>query len=198
MRGNTWKSADDRDRQVRLLRYIARRLSQPATFVLFHIDGDRPWSQHEDCENIRKFHRLILDRLPQVAVAGRAHTAALRDTSPVAPPQPKLAHLLLLCPFYSIEAWLYQNFPAATALCQDAHGYAHRQCWEAWHAQPAVIEELSQPKLVCCLAAKYNLVLASRQFPAEQLYYRDQSFTKSVNRLMNCEALCAALAQTTC
>ena len=44
MRGSIWKT-DGRNpveyaRRVRLLRYVARRLLQDDTFVLFHVDGD--------------------------------------------------------------------------------------------------------------------------------------------------------------
>jgi hypothetical protein len=95
MRGNVWKTDGrnpvEHERRVRLLRYMVRKLSQPDTFVLFHIDGDRPWSERHTSENVAKFERLGRTRLPQAADHGRAHrlqgkaarevTEALRSTS---------------------------------------------------------------------------------------------------------------------
>jgi hypothetical protein len=62
MRGNVWKSGSknpiERERQIRLLRYIGTNLSLPNIFVLFHIDGDRPWGERGSSENVAKFERL--------------------------------------------------------------------------------------------------------------------------------------------
>jgi len=85
MRGNIWKTdgknPQEHDRRVRLLRYIARRLSQQNTFVLFHIDGDRIWSERHASENVAKFERLIRSALPQVfdrGSSGRLRCARAR------------------------------------------------------------------------------------------------------------------------
>lgn len=76
MRGNVWKTdgknPQEYERRVRLLRYIVRQLSLPDTFVLFHIDGDRPWSERHTSENVEKFERLLRARLPLVAPAQTA------------------------------------------------------------------------------------------------------------------------------
>lgn len=110
MRGNVWKTDGknpvEHERCVRLRRYIARRLSLPDTFVLFHVDGDRAWNKRHQSENIPKFERLVRARLPQVAERGRANNpranAGVRaQTDP--PPVMHLENLILICPFRSLE-----------------------------------------------------------------------------------------------
>ncbi|XYH92300.1 hypothetical protein ACMHYB_31015 [Sorangium sp. So ce1128] len=82
MRGNVWKTDGknprEHDRRIRLLRYIARKLSMPDTFVVFHIDGDRPWAERDTSENIAKFDRRVLTQLPQVVERARANVSRAR------------------------------------------------------------------------------------------------------------------------
>jgi hypothetical protein len=203
MRGNVWKTdgknPQDHDRRVRLLRYIARRLSQQNTFVLFHIDGDRIWSERRTSENVAKFERLIRNALPQVFDRGRANNprtkaSAQANTDPL--PMLQMEHLILLCPFRSIEAWLYQNLRAAIEICRREHKEAHVTELEVWEERREGLDELPAPEEALCLGKAFNLELATSGFPAGRANDVKKSFTESVDRLRNCEALVHALDGT--
>lgn len=203
MRGNVWKTDGknplEYERRVRLLRYIVRQLSLPDTFVLFHIDGDRPWSEHHTSENVEKFERLVRARLPQVVDRGRANSPkakarALADAEPS--PSMRLEHLILICPFRSIEAWLYQNVTIAVDICGREHQGAHCTELQTWEVHREEFDELSAPEKSICLAKAFNLELATRGFPAQTAYDVKKSFAESVDRLSSCEALRRALELT--
>jgi hypothetical protein len=203
MRGNVWKTdgknPQEYDRRVRLFRYIARQLSLPGTFVLFHIDGDRPWNERHTSENLEKFERLVRARLPQVVDRGRVNSAkakthALADAEP--PPTMRLEHLILICPFRSIEAWLYQNMAVALDICHREHQGAHSAELQAWEERREEIDELRAPEKSICLSKGFNLELATRGFPAQAAYDVRKSFAASVDRLSGCEALRSALELT--
>lgn len=203
MRGNVWKTdgkdPQEYERRVRLLRYIARRLSQRNTFVLFHIDGDRIWSERHTSENVAKFERLIRSALPQVFDRGRANSSRTNAGAQVnLDPLPalQLEHLILLCPFWSIEAWLYQNLRTAIEICRREHKEAHVTELEAWEKQRGELDELPAPEEALCLGKAFNLELAMSAFPASKVNDVKKSFTESVDRLRNCEALVHALEGT--
>ena len=202
MRGNVWKTdgtnPQEHERRVRLLKYIARKLSLPDTFVLFHIDGDRIWAERHTSENTAKFERLVRSKLLQVADRGRANgpRAKVRAQTSADPPPPRLEHLLLICPFRSIEAWLYQNLRAAIDICGREHRGAHVTELQTWEGQRGELDELPAPEKVVCLRKAFNLELAGRGFPAREVYEVKKSFTESVDRLRNCGALSRALELT--
>lgn len=205
MRGNVWKTDGknplEYERRVRLLKYIARQLSLPDTFVLFHIDGDRPWSERHTSENVEKFDRLVRARLPQVVDRGRANSAKARsrarpDSEAPPPPAMRLEHLILICPFRSIEAWLYQNVAMAVDICRREHRGAHTAELQAWNGRREEIDELPAPETSICLAKGFNLELATKGFPAQAAFDVKKSFAESVDRLSACEALCRALERT--
>ncbi len=203
MRGNVWKTDGknprEHDKRVRLLRYIARHLSQKDTFVVFHIDGDRPWSRRAESENVAKFELRVRSLLPQVAANGRTSTQKARRAAGVeTPPQPALhlEHLLLLCPFRSIEAWLYQNVRRAIEICQREHRGQHVEALAAWETKREELDELEHPDREVCLGKSYNLALAFPGFPVQDVYDVGKSFTDSVEHMKKCTALRAALAST--
>jgi hypothetical protein len=207
MRGSYWKdkgknperrTPEERERRVRLLRYIARRLSQSETFVLFHVDGDRTWKDRHTSENAAEFDRLVRVALPQVAERGRANgpKARTRSASEVPPPPMHVDRLLLLCPFRSIEAWLYQNVRAAVDICRREHRGAHVATLQAWEERREEIDELPAPEKTVCLKKDFNLELATNGFPAREAYRVRKSFTESVDRLLGCDALARALEST--
>ncbi|AUX43751.1 hypothetical protein SOCE26_052060 [Sorangium cellulosum] len=204
MRGNVWKTDGrnpvDHERRVRLLRYIARKLLLPDTFVVFHIDGDRPWSERSTSENLAKFDRRVLTVLPQVVERGHANAPRTRRKGKGGdePPAPvlQLGHLLLVCPFRSIEAWLYQNVRRASEICRREHAGRHVGDIEAWEGKREELDELPAPDDVLCLKKAYNLELASHGFPTQLAYDARKSFAESVDRLSQCGALRAALERT--
>jgi len=202
MRGNIWKTdgknPQEHERRVRLLRYLARKLSLPDTFVLFHIDGDRTWSERHTSENTAKFERLVRAALPLVVDRGRANRpkAKAGAEANTDPPPLRLEHLLLICPFRSIEAWLYQNLRAAIDICDREHRGSHVIELQAWEERRAELDELPAPEKAVCLGKAFNLELATRGFPAREADEVKKSFTESMDRLRGCTELCHALERT--
>ncbi|WP_434048622.1 MULTISPECIES: hypothetical protein [Sorangium] len=204
MRGNVWKADGrnpiERERRLRLLRYIARKLLLPDTFVIFHIDGDRPWAARATSENLAKFDRQVLTQLPHVVERGRVHSprTRLRAKGGDEPPAPVLPseHLVLVCPFRSIEAWLYQNVRRASEICRREHGGRHVGDIEAWEGKREELDELPAPDQAFCLKKAYNRELASHGFPVQIAYDVRKSFAESVDRMGRCGALRTALERT--
>jgi len=102
----------------------------------------------------------------------------------------------LICPFRSIEAWLYQNLRAATEICNREHQGAHVTKLQSWEQRRAELDELSAPEEELCLGKVFNLELATSRFPASEAYEVKKSFAESVDRLRGCAALCRALELT--
>ncbi|ATB44272.1 hypothetical protein CYFUS_009759 [Cystobacter fuscus] len=188
MHANLWKSnnpLDERNRRL-LIRSIITELLKPHGFVLYHIDGDKPWSRHESSENVREF----LTRMRSPIEAGvRSQLPAEVET--------RMKRLRLLVPFYSIEAWLYQHTREAWQLCaEEGCGRCHTQLGD-WEKNRASLDEVTQPKeTTLCLKDKHNARLASSGFPARQVYEAEASFTGAVDGLLECDELTAALERT--
>jgi hypothetical protein len=198
MPGNVWKTDGRdpvaRDNRLRLLRYLARRLSQPDTYVFFHVDGDTRWQDQATSENVAKFADFAQVALPQVAGLARASVSRARGREPAPEPPPlHLDRLLLVCPFRSIEAWLFQNVRTAVEICRREHAGAHVEALQAWEGKRAQLDEEPAPELSTCLRKKWNLELATRGFPAQEAYDVEKSFFATVERLVACDSLTAAL-----
>ena len=188
MHANLWKSnnpLDERNRRL-LIRGIITELLKPHGFVLYHIDGDEPWSRHESSENVREF----LARVRSPIEAGvRSQLPAEVET--------RMKRLRLLVPFYSIEAWLYQHTREARRLCaEEGCGRCHSQL-AGWEKNRASLDEVTQPKkTTLCFEDKYNAWLASSGFPAGEVFDAKASFARAVDDLLECEELTAALERT--
>jgi hypothetical protein len=102
----------------------------------------------------------------------------------------------LLCPFRSIEAWLYQNVDRAMLICRRQHRGDHVHALAAWKANRGDLDELPRPEHEVCLRKEHNLELASHGFPAAVVYDLGKSFTQSVDRMKQCAALGSALVRT--
>ena len=204
MRGNRWKSTKPSDHAniVLLGRAIAAKLleqdeaGQPGFgFVLFHVDGDRPWSERDESENVEKFGAFVVQYVEQsldAALRRQKVAAADIDRERAA----ALSRLRRLTPFYSIEAWLYQNTAEARRLCEDSCG-RHLERIADWEADRGLLDEIEKPKDELCLqAAHNNYCLATAQFPAEEALRVDKSYAASVMHLLDCADLCAALERT--
>ena len=181
--GSLWKSAAPRDRAKRidLVRSIATKLREGNTsFVVFHIDGDRPWAEAKDSENVAKF-QLFREEIRRLLPPGGDH---------------ELRRLLLFAPFYSIEAWLYQHVDRARALCEQYHRGEHLVAIEAWRGARGGLDELWKPKERHCLRGDHNLALAGPGFPAREILAVDKSFAATVRRWQLVGEFAAALALT--
>jgi hypothetical protein len=183
-RGNGWQSLRERQKRVDLSQYIQSQLrrSDAEGFVILHMDGDRPYQQSQhgtDSANQRVFTELLVPGL----------RLALQDRPEL------LERILLIVPFYSIEAWLYQN--TSEALRLYAQHYRTHQAdiaqFQQWRQQPELLDEVNQPKGAVSIADRFNLELASRSFPAQRVFDVRKSFYQSVERLRACQPLCRAL-----
>jgi hypothetical protein len=63
-----WRTRSPNDQQAKraLIRYLARKISEPRGFVIFHYDGDEAWSQRTskaqdafDCEVRRRVEQVL-------------------------------------------------------------------------------------------------------------------------------------------
>ena len=187
MRGNMWQAHTSRDARILLQRYMERQLKRTDVegFVIVHVDGDRPYQQSKsgtESHNQARFERDILSKL-RISLQNRPEL---------------LERVVLMVPFYSIEAWLYQNSKEALQLYAQ-HYATHTndiERFRAWQQDPAVLDEIEQPKKTVSIADRFNRELASQQFPAQRVYEVEKSFHKSVERLRACRPLVAALEAT--
>lgn len=192
---NAWKSERPAERRKRidLARAIARHLlaPEPPGVVVLHFDGDRVWSARETSENLEKFARLLL---PDVR-------RALRQLAPQLEEEALDGHLdalLPMVPFYSVEAWLYQNLDELERIGREDPEIARVAPLAQWRAEPGLLEEIPQIKAAFApLRDQHNERLATRAWPAAEVYGRGRSFTAFVDGGLHCARLLAAL-QATC
>lgn len=196
-RANRWKSKNPRDHALRadLLQELATKVLEDDVpgYVLFHIDGDRPWSKHESSENIQKFDAFVQLLGPTVegALKQRGLPAGEADV------QARLRRICRMTPFYSIEAWLYQNTNRVRELCQQRCG-KHLELIDGWERDRLLLDEIVKPKKQLCIGSNANHELAeglTHQL-AEDLYLLGQSFHATVERLQTCPGLRDALRAT--
>jgi hypothetical protein len=191
-RGNLWKSTNPKHRReiVALRRALATKLTEdPRGFVLFHIDGDRRWSEGPGCENRAQFEEVIAAKVRErIAETKSQWTKDELDRC--------MKRLVLLVPFYSVEAWVYQNIKHARALCSRHHGGQHAQQFDAWERDRAALDEIVKPKEAGCLRSKYNRDLAENEFPHKKAYDAGTSFHAAVEALGRCEDLRDAVRAT--
>lgn len=197
MHGEAWKSEHQRhhEARVRLQRYIARRLCESQTFVVFHVDGDTPWEQRQQSENHRKFDWFVI-KIKQSAEAGQRRVQASRrapsqDVKPNA--EPDLDNFIRLMPFYTLEAWLYQNLQGIVDICRKQHDGKHVDAAREWENRRHEMDEIVKPADHFCVAKMHNHELANRGFPAQKAYDVQKSFFENVERMKTCSKLVAAL-----
>jgi len=96
-------------------------------------------------------------------------------------------------PYYTIEAWLYQNTDVAIRLCQEKYQGQDVQKFLHWQSNRVQLDEEVE-ELHVCLGKKHNLELASSGYPARAVYEAKGSFYAAVEALGACSDLRAALA----
>jgi len=185
MHGNIWQSNNPLDEPARrlLIRSIITELLKPDGFVLYHIDGDVPWSRHESSANVREFRSRMF---PPIEAGVRSRVPAEAEK--------RMKRLRLLVPFYSVEAWLYQNTREARRLCEDEGcGQCHTRLAD-WEKNRTSLDDVTQPKkTTLCFRDKYNARLASSGFPTEEVFSVQASFARAVDGLLECDELTVAL-----
>lgn len=156
-----------------------------------HFDGDVPWSRRDEHETTNRFadeKQRVKER-----VRHAAHVLGCEDEA--AWVEARMNKLILMVPYYSIEAWLFQNFRVLRGLV-GAEGTADDcQRLEEWEAAPSVLEEIRKVKEELSFGSRHNLDL-SQSFPAALVDAVGKSFTAFVNSLRGHEALREALAAT--
>lgn len=193
--GNRWQSTrrEDQAKIVDLRRTIATRMLErdPPGFVAFHVDGDRPWSDRASAHNPQRFDDLI--RAPVAALIREMLTAQNR----LEELEGRLRHLVLLVPYYEIEAWLYQNIEEVRVRCCGKA--EHREHIDRWEADRASLDEEIRPKkeALPCLADQHNEALA-KAFDADVVLAAGASYDAAVTHLLeHAPELLAALQHTT-
>lgn len=186
---NQWKSGMKHRDYVTLLQTIATKLGEQSGFVFFHVDGDCVWSERGSSENLEKFESLLIRKVEEALLDGGARK------KPRSRPEVEglLARLRLIMPFYSVEAWLYQNIEVAIALCHAHHGGKDADRFARWKERRHELDELERPKDTLCLQDRHNKELAERAYPAPAVYEAGASFAAAVDSLRACDALCQAL-----
>lgn len=198
LHGQRWRSTHPRDRQAKidLARYLADRLLAREGVVVFHIDGDCPWSARPSA-SLAAFERFLEREVQPLLQArpaqeGRSTRVPRLEAVDLASVRGKL---VLLVPYYSIEAWLYQNTAEVTALCEQLHAGRHHEQSRGW---PALEEILKLKKDDgCCLKDQHNAALAGATFPARALYAAGGSFTETVKRFRACAPLLEHMSAST-
>jgi hypothetical protein len=187
---NSYKSTHKRDhhKQIDLAAAIAtwllRNDRQP--FAVVHVDGDRRWSErgaedHTVCPNREIFERTIVRRVREL-LHRQGHPE-------------RLERLLYAIPFWSTEAWTFQNSAELERLCAK-HGQRHHadaELLRRWRENPAMLDEEEYPKdRACTIGDRYNFELA-QSLPGRKLRDLGLSFSASVDGLERCTPLIETL-----
>jgi hypothetical protein len=189
---NGWESRKRHHERVTLVRSIATKICEANGFVFFHFDGDQAWSRRSSATRPGRFDRLIMDKVRILLLQGDQRRAPM----PAGEVEERLGRLRALVPFYSIEAWLYQNTKVAIRLCHEHHGGRDVDTFKRWQGQPHEIDELEKPKDVVCLADKHNRELATTAYPIQAACAAGTSLANVVHSLRQCGPLLTALAAT--
>lgn len=185
--GSGWKQKRPSAEFITTLRTIATKLGRSDGFVFFHFDGDRTWSNRGTSENIAKWQTHVIDRLREQLI---------RASIPANDIDHRLSRLFRIVPFYSIEAWLYQNTAVAIRICREQYQGRDIDKFERWKQDRTLLDEVDQTKEMTCLKGNHNLECARQGFPAAEVHAAGRSYTETVDRLKECEPLKAALSAT--
>lgn len=190
-RANMWRSTNPKDRPkvASLVRTIATKVAEERGMVLFHIDGDCAWSQRSASLNPRQFEKCIVNKVRALLVSKRS------DWTPDEIDR-RMSRLCLLTPYYSIEAWVYQNTRHAIRLCQEHYKGADVERFTEWQDRRELVDEVEQIKEAVCLKSMHNLELARSAFPHRDAYQAGTSFAAAVDALRACPGLQEDLART--
>lgn len=161
MSGNRWTQKRPRDKGLSFrIREFKRAISQyligENCFILWHFDGDMEWSSSKDgekCKTLQQF-KIFIESIPK-----NEKNKRITDE-----------HFLMLIPFYSIEAWLYQNRKVLKTISKTE---------DILSVPPEKLDEIKKVKEEFTIKAKYNLEL-SRQFPFSDVFKLNKSFTSSI------------------
>lgn len=176
-RANLWKSKHSGAYKARvdLARRIANHLAgNDFALVVYHFDGDRTWGDRDSSENARRFSEI------ETAVV-QLLQGALPD------PEAACSTRLIRCvPYYSIEAWLFQNTEEAATELSRRGRTAELARLQEWASDRAALDEVMAPKKQLSLGNTHNLALACRRYPAQEVHDARKSFFEFVQALRGC------------
>jgi len=212
MHGNQWRSRNPKDiglreRIVLFGRFIAGKLLEglirpdveAPSFVFFHFDGDHAWQERHLTKDdiVADFEDFIRRRvIPAIDRALHKQREAGIEVEVDAGRKAALLRLRRLTPFYSIEAWLFQNTAEARRLCSLTCG-KHMGELQMWEADRGKLDELEKPKYALpCIETDDHLALASSSFPTREVYVARKSYAAAVDNLRRCRDLRSALVRT--
>lgn len=189
-KANLWRSKQNHDQQavITLRQYIATNLLiSDCSFVYFHYDGDVAWSGRDD--GVAKPAPEVFDERmrTQVFMLLQSHGGAQAECA--------LRRLVEVVPYYSVEAWAYQNTQVAREICLAKYGCVDGGRLSQLEADRGWIDEVEKPKDEFALGGAHNLELVeSTKFPASRARDAGKSFASFVRsqrdntRLMECLA----------
>ncbi|WP_224244072.1 hypothetical protein [Hyalangium gracile] len=203
LHANVWKSTKlrDRNKQVELVRTLATQLLLENGWAFFHFDGDRTWKDRDSSENVTKFKEQVWVKVRQLIQSKleewekkegrRPESAALEARA-----TQRMERLKQTVPYYSIEAWLFQNTTEAIRLCETHYSRRDVEQFRKWELDRQALDEVVKPKESVCLGAKHNLALATQGFPAREVRSAGKSFAAVVQALSQDAEFCEALKRT--
>lgn len=198
-RANMWQSKRPHPDLVDLRREIARKVLEDEVpgYVLFHFDGDRPWSERQASTTAEKFQQFIGGLRPLIEQNLRDR-GLLGDGDDVdVAVNDRLERIREVVPYYSIESWLYQNTARLGELCRAGCG-KHLDLIEQWQADRTLLDEVRKPKDRICIGSTRNRDLAEgiKRRIAKEIQGAQRSFHATVERLQSCPGLREALRAT--
>lgn len=188
MAGNLWREGKPHRRLVEFWRTIVEQLESDKV-VVFHVDGDVPWSRRETSANVRDVNEIARRRLRSVMEDMEDRPRTPEEIAA------RMALFVPIHPFREIEAWLFHNITVLRRQC-TRRSIPVPDCAEAWAVAPELLDEAEQPKKLMPFKAEHNRDLAEDAFPADRVYELGSSFYEAVEALGRCEPLRAALART--
>ena len=159
-----WKERSARGEAARraLVRDLVTRFSE-GTFVVFHYDGDVPWS---DAPTTSKHDVEVAALFEEVR----------RNIRTEAGSEP-----LPFVPHYSIEAWLYLHEKVVAKLVFDKKAAQATEPWMTANRRPETgFDHVFKPKDACPLGDAFNDELA-RSYPVPRCMEQSPSLRRTVD-----------------
>ncbi|MFO0561190.1 MAG: hypothetical protein U0269_24445 [Polyangiales bacterium] len=203
LRGNRWREQPPSapiDEGLRLLiNRIASHLESSRRFCSFHYDGDAAWRSRESSTADRTFDEVIVQTLRR-RLGQRRVADNLTDEQRAQRIEAALARLLPMVPYYSIEAWLYQNTDELRVACEgrSAEKNVVDQCLarcDEWAADRSLLDEVVMVKQSVCVKDTANDRLAETMSNAvfNEVLAANQSLAATRDRWLQSESLRANL-----
>jgi hypothetical protein len=167
--GNNWRSrkAQNEPAVVLLRKTIADHLCIGGGLVLFHFDGDEPWSKRADSSTLGQFEDRILRPVMSILASRGMSEDDVRS------------RFRTIVPYYSLESWLFRNTARAREICtnrcaRSTHAL-HEIVWRKIDDEASYLDEITKPKEHFCLGDRFNAELAER-FPWDSALASRTSF----------------------